>query len=138
MNAGFSNKHVVLNGKAAFYACVLEDIKQAAYNCGWAIGLHGSLQSDMDLMAMAWTKEATTVDELIKSISSCFSDKVLIEVHHKKPKNRVVYSLVIYGDWYLDLNVVDVNQVILSCIALLAQSGENTKAIVAEKLRGIL
>ena len=111
MNGGFSNKHVVLNGRAAFYACIIGDIKEAAYKCGWAIGIHGSLQNDMDLMAMAWTENATTPDVLIKAISGCFSDNEMkIEVYYEKPNNRVVYCLNISGDWYLDINIVDPNK----------------------------
>ena len=50
---------VTTNGRAAFYACMWDDFRQAAMDCGWALGLHGSLASDMDIMAMPWTENAT-------------------------------------------------------------------------------
>ena len=40
---------VTTNGRAAFYACMWDDFRQAAMDCGWALGLHGSLASDMDI-----------------------------------------------------------------------------------------
>ena len=38
-------KMVTTNGRAAFYACMWDDFRQAAMDCGWALGLHGSLNS---------------------------------------------------------------------------------------------
>jgi len=49
-----SREHVVNNGKAAFYASIWPDLMNAAMDCGWALGLHASLASDMDIMAMPW------------------------------------------------------------------------------------
>ena len=43
---------VTCSGKAAFYAIIYEDLRKAAMDCGWALGLHGSLANDMDIMAM--------------------------------------------------------------------------------------
>lgn len=105
-----SNKHVVTNGKAAFYATILPDLKAAALNCGWALGLHGSLANDMDLMAMPWTENATSVEEMIQALSDCFTDNPFknehIVPHYDKPNNRVVYTISIWSDFYLDINVI--------------------------------
>lgn len=105
-----SNKHVVTNGKAAFYACILEDLKNAALECGWAIGVHGSLSNDMDLMAMPWTDDALPVEDMILSLSDCFVDNPFkdkhIIPHYSKPNGRVVYTISIWSDYYLDINVI--------------------------------
>lgn len=42
------NESVCVSGKASFYACIYENLKQVALECGWALGLHGSLNSDME------------------------------------------------------------------------------------------
>jgi len=47
-----SREHVVTNGRAVFYAAMWEDLRNAALDKGWALALHGSLASDMDIMAM--------------------------------------------------------------------------------------
>lgn len=49
---------VTCNGRAAFYAAMWDDIRQCAMDCGWAVALHGSLASDMDIMAMPWVDGA--------------------------------------------------------------------------------
>lgn len=102
---------VTTNGRAAFYACMWDDFRQAAMDCGWALGLHGSLASDIDIMAMAWTEDATSADDMIKyMIGKCFCENKIskyIKTKGKKPNNRVVYTIPIWEDFYLDINVIE-------------------------------
>jgi hypothetical protein len=102
---------VTTNGRAAFYACMWNDFRQAAMDCGWALGLHGSLASDMDIMAMPWTENATSADDMIKyMIKKCFSDNRMsrfVKTKNIKPNNRVVYTISIFSDFYLDINVIE-------------------------------
>lgn len=108
--AKISNEHCVMNGRASFYACILEDLKVAAGNCGWALGLHGSLSHDMDIMAMPWTEDAKPVGTMIQALSDCFTDNPWkgrhVTPHYDKPNNRVVYTINIHSNWYLDINVI--------------------------------
>ena len=105
-----SREHIVCNGKAAFYASIYDDLKSAALKCGWALGLHGSLSSDMDIMAMPWTEDATSVEVMIQALSDCFDGNPFKDLHTvahtNKPNNRVVYTMSIWKDWYLDINVI--------------------------------
>jgi hypothetical protein len=105
-----SREHVVTNGRAVFYACMWEDFKNAALDGGWALGLHGSLNSDMDIMAMPWVENARPVDDMIKALEDCLTkpDERIFEtkVSCDKPNNRTVYTIHIYGDFYLDINVI--------------------------------
>lgn len=104
---------VTMNGKPAFYACILDDLKKAALGCGWALGLHGSLGDDMDIMAMPWAEDAEPVEVMIQALSDCFTDSPFKEhhtvPHHDKPNNRVVYTMSIWGSYYLDINVINPN-----------------------------
>lgn len=108
-----SGKILASNGKAVFYASIYSDLKKAAMNCGWALGLHGSLASDMDIMAMPWTEDAKPVDEMIQALSDCFIDNPWKDQHmiphYDKPNNRVVYTMPICSDFYLDINVISIN-----------------------------
>lgn len=108
-----SREHVVTNGKAAFYACIFEDLKKAALDCGWALGLHGSLANDMDIMAMPWTEDAKPVEVMIKALADCFTDNRLRDRYEipkfDKPNNRVVYTMSIWADFYLDINIISPN-----------------------------
>ena len=103
---------ITCNGNASFYAAIWNDLRQAALDCGWALGLHGSLASDLDIMAMPWTEDATSADKMVKSLVRCFdfSDtwiKHQISVDKtSKPNNRVVYTIPIFADYYIDLNII--------------------------------
>ena len=106
-----SREHVVTNGRAVFYACMWNDFRQAALDCGWALGLHGSLASDMDIMAMRWTEDASTADEMVARLEECLT--IPEDAHHfetekciDKPHGRVVYTIHIFADFYIDLSVV--------------------------------
>lgn len=105
-----SNEHVTCNGKAAFYASIWPDLKDAAIKCGWALGLHGSLSNDMDIMAMPWTADAKPVEKMIRALSDCFVDNPYKDQHTipytGKPNGRVVYTIPIWSDFYLDINII--------------------------------
>jgi hypothetical protein len=112
---GKNRESVTTNGRAAFYACMWNDFRQAAMDCGWALALHGSLNSDMDIMAMPWTVNAKSSEYMIEHlIKECFFDNEITKQCHsvtrnKKPNNRVVYTIPIFGDFYLDINIIELN-----------------------------
>lgn len=111
-----SRECVVSNGKASFYASIWDDLRNAAMDCGWALGLHGSLASDMDIMAMPWTDDAKPVENMIEALVNCFTkDNPFYELSKtpncNKPNNRVVYTIHIWKDYYLDVNVIKLNSV---------------------------
>jgi len=101
-----SREHVTTNGRAAFYASLWPDLRQAALDCGWALGLHGSLANDMDIMAMPWTEEAIPAFEMILKLKKCFSDTKIDVSETPMPNNRTVYTLSIWADFYLDINII--------------------------------
>ena len=105
------NETICEFGKAVFYASLLPELKRISYECGWAIGLHGSLNSDMDIMAMPWTDKAIHHQKFIKKISDgCFKESPFAHNHtipyKDKPNNRIVYTLSIWKDYYLDINII--------------------------------
>ena len=101
-------EEITNNGRAVFYASIWPDLRDAALNVGWALGLHGSLKSDMDIMAMPWTEEAVNPLEMILALKKCFvrhDEMIVMEVN--KPNNRKVYMLLIWADFYLDINIIN-------------------------------
>lgn len=52
----------------AFYRAALPNIIAAAKECGYAIGLHGSLRRDLDLIAVPWVIGQSDKDVLAMSI----------------------------------------------------------------------
>ena len=106
-----SREHIVTNGRAAFYAIIWEDFRNAALDCGWALGLHGSLASDIDIMAMAWTSDAKPVEVLITALENCLTktDNEFFKTEKSYgPHNRVIYTMPIWADYYIDINVIQV------------------------------
>jgi hypothetical protein len=106
----YDNETIINYGKAIFYATIYEDLKRVAKECGWAVALHGSLNNDMDIMAMPWVEGAEPVEELIKGISDLFVDNPFHhmngEPYKNKPNGRVVYTIHIFKDFYLDINII--------------------------------
>lgn len=103
-----SREHVVTNGRAIFYAAMWEDFRKAALDKGWALALHGSLASDMDIMAMPWTETATEPMEMINALRNCFDEPKEIGCSTSKmPNNRIVYTMSIWADFYLDINIIE-------------------------------
>lgn len=103
-----TKEQIKTEGRAVFYAVLWPSLKKAAIECGWALALHGSMESDMDLMAMPWVEDCKPVEEMIKTLSDCLGNTVWkdhhIKPHYGKPHGRVVYSLSICADWYLDVS----------------------------------
>ncbi len=104
---------ITCNGRPAFYACMWEDIRQCAMNCGWAVALHGSLSSDMDIMAMPWVDKAVPFEVLVAKISQLFDGNQIAENYYitydEKPHNRVVATIPIFADFYLDISTARSN-----------------------------
>lgn len=79
-----------------FYESVLPSIRTIAEVLGYAIGVHGSLRRDLDLIAVTWRDNPATPDKLALAIqhAACgiSSEKVTWE---QKPLGRIATSLPI-------------------------------------------
>ncbi len=108
-----SKKEIDTNPKAGFYAVLYQDFRKAALKCGYALAIHGSMTSDMDLIAVAWVKEAKPAHVLVKAISDRIGETVWKEHHLREklihPHGRETYTLAIMGDWYIDLSIIPPN-----------------------------
>ena len=126
---------VTCNGRAAFYACMWNDIRQCAMDCGWAVSLHGSLASDMDIMAMPWVDNAVTFKEMIDRVSKLFKDNDMssqyVITYNEKTHNRVVATIPIWSDFYLDISTIktaDLVEVVRCKAGLLGEEKEMIKS----------
>jgi hypothetical protein len=98
---------VTTNGRAVFYAAMWEDLRNAALDKGWALGLHGSLANDMDIMAMPWVENPENIHDMLIALKECFDTPEEIELSiTSMPNNRQVFTLSIWADFYLDINVI--------------------------------
>lgn len=105
-----AKSEVRIEGKPAFYAVLFNSFKKAALDCGYALAVHGSMHSDLDLMAMPWSEEAKKPDELIKALDDCVGMTVWKDFKwkHKEVRahGRICYTISIMGDWHLDISVM--------------------------------
>jgi len=102
---------VTTTGRAVFYTVLWESFRKAALECGWSLALHGSMARDMDMMAMKWTEDAKSKEDLVEALNSCIDGTFWKEYNFKpfygKPNDRVVYTLRIFSDFYIDLSIVE-------------------------------
>ncbi len=101
---------VRIEGKPVFYAVLYNSMREAALELGYALALHGSMQSDMDLLAVAWVADAKPVWMLVDAINSCIGvtvwENLNLELKEERPFGRKIYTLSIMGSWHIDLSVI--------------------------------
>lgn len=105
-----TKEEVKTEGKPVFYAVLYQSMRKAALDCGYALALHGTMQKDMDLMAMAWVEDAKPVKDLIEALDDCVGGTVWKDFKWKhmtkKPHRREAYNITIMGDYFIDLSVI--------------------------------
>lgn len=91
-----------------FYLSVLPKIRAVARRSGYAIGVHGSMTRDLDLIAVPWVPRAVKPETLADRISMA-----AIGLHQKKgqkwidkPHGRRAVTIVIGWKAHIDLSVV--------------------------------
>ncbi len=82
----------------------IDRIRELAREVGYAIGVHGSQERDLDLMALPWREDAVAPKELAEHIASGLGGKVLTS--NDKHPGRWACNINIDG-WYklIDLSV---------------------------------
>lgn len=109
--------------KPAFYTYCYEDLKIIAKKYGYNLVIHGSMNRDMDLIAIPWIEELGDVDEMINEFA-VFLDaqkmKMSDEQKYCFPHGRYSYVLEMCrstynhkkGEWnedkqyYLDISII--------------------------------
>jgi hypothetical protein len=72
---------------------------------GYALAVHGSLQRDMDLVAVPWTDRAADPEILLLAIEQHYAVQRAPQPPAAKPHGRVAYSLIVgFGNCVIDLS----------------------------------
>lgn len=71
-------------------------IWKVARECGYAVGLHGSMKRDCDMIAAPWTDEAVVAFELIERLCAALNAKVIGPIAGK-PHGRLGWNLQVDG-----------------------------------------
>lgn len=88
---------------------LLPALREVARSCGYAIAVHGSLERDIDLIAVPWRDMEMTpeylVDKLFGVVSAIFHTAEL-RGPDIKPHGRRAWSMHFCGHHYVDLSVI--------------------------------
>lgn len=117
------------SGKDArpIYEKIIEPIRAEAQKLGYAIGVHGSLRRDIDLIACPWSDmavDAKTLAEAVRRTAleihgiAFMSPKEADDPYHQdgcpgaKPFGRLIWTFHLGGGPYIDLSVMPKRDVI--------------------------
>jgi len=79
----------------AFFMSRLPAIREAARSCGYAIGLHGSLRRDFDLIAVPWVEDHADADTLARAVHLAACGLSTVYSWTQKPAGRIATSMAI-------------------------------------------
>lgn len=88
----------------------VDQIRALAREVGYGIGVHGSLQRDLDLIAAPWTAEAVSAQELIDHLCQglVFNGQParVAGINEQKPLGRLAVNIHLNG-WFkmIDLSI---------------------------------
>lgn len=87
---------------AALYLLITQRVRKIAREHGYAVGLHGSIKRDLDLIIVPWVEKPTPSRRVLELIASEVHGA--ISVAERKPRGRVAYCVVIGQGLYLDIS----------------------------------
>jgi hypothetical protein len=93
-----------------YFLHVVPKILPVAKRLGYAISLHGSFVRDLDVIAVPWTEEAVSAEELAKALEDEVHGWLIVEKGKSptvKPHGRLAWSIHTEdGVGYIDLSVM--------------------------------
>lgn len=106
--------------KAAAFAWMIPHLTQVARVYGCAIGLHGSMNRDLDLIVVPWTDSAAPAETLVEAIRDAVDGDIRNDPRteenrydattrnpNEKPHGRRAWTIYFSGRrFYIDLSVM--------------------------------
>lgn len=100
--------------RAPSYAMIYHGLCDVARSLGYALAIHGSVVTDLDLVAIPWTDEAVDPEILKEEIKNhCGRCMVNLDGESKehdyptkKPHGRLAWKLHMYAGGSVDLSVM--------------------------------
>lgn len=94
----------------AYVVGIYPRLAEIARAHGYALALHGSVQRDLDLIAVPWTDGASDHTVLLSAL--CESIDVSPNGHSAKPHGRLAWSIPLWWGAYIDLSILPPNSVL--------------------------
>jgi len=77
---------------------------------GYALALHGTVQRDLDMIAVPWVEKPSTHQELLEAFCDELGIKAVFRIkdHHRSFKlhGRVAYNIVVMDGAWLDISIM--------------------------------
>lgn len=89
-----------------FYLWELPGIVAVARELGYALGVHGSLARDLDVIACPWVETAAPAEELVEAIRAKVGGCLSTQGPTERPHGRRAWSIHLGGGPYIDLSVM--------------------------------
>ena len=109
--------------KPSLYAFFFEELKVIARTFGYNLVLHGSMNRDLDLIAIPWEEKLGDVDEMMEKFAEIVDGTVMIQTEAQKncfPHGRTSCVINILranklkdyedAEYYLDISVIPSNK----------------------------
>jgi len=91
------------------YLSRIQLVRDVAKLHGYAIGVHGSMKRDLDLIAVPWIENPSSPESLVKAIEIAVSGYILEPPRGlpvAKPHGRLAWSIHLGGGPFIDLSVM--------------------------------
>lgn len=100
--------------RAPAYAAIYHGLAEVARHYGYALSIHGSVITDLDVVAIPWTEDAVDAESVMLAIKKhCGHCLVNLDEHgqesnepEKKPHGRLAWKLHIDAGGAVDLSVM--------------------------------
>jgi len=96
---------------APVYTVLYIGMKKIAEKHGYALTLHGSMNRDLDLLAVPWVEDAEDPEVLVEELREKYDmraefDEPKYDKAMDKPHGRKAYTIKLNGPYYVDLSVM--------------------------------
>lgn len=97
-----------IKARPAVYATIWEGMLQVARDRGYALGLHGSMQRDLDVIAVPWVDQAAAPEDLVAALVEEVEGFVIDGADPVlKPHGRLSWVIHLgFRGCYIDLSIM--------------------------------
>ena len=100
--------YITNNGHAVYYAELYPRLKAVAQRHGWELALHGSMNHDLDIMAMPWEEAPSRPADFIDAMRRCIGvPPEAVRINRTRPNGRIIYVIAITPGFFLDINIIN-------------------------------
>lgn len=115
-----SEKNHDFGSLVCIYSQILPKIRAVAKTMGYAVAIHGTMQRDLDLLAVPWVENAVEPIALVKAFADIVDGYVigdtadnrggLSERPTQQPHGRLSWNIIWGGKAFVDLSVMPLKQ----------------------------